>query len=446
MSPLPRSLGARLLVASLVLLPVVLGATGWVLERAHRGALQAALDERLQLQVLALLAQAEFAEEFRLPLLPLEPRLLQPNSGLYALVSDGGGRPLWLSPSAALLPQPLEKLSAGIPALPPGERYASERDGLWRHAYQVLWEGSDGADVPLRLVVAESTEPRDADLAAYRGQLLLWLGATLLLLLAAQALILRWGLLPLEHISAAVARVEAGESSTLPGPWPSEVQPLADNLNTLLQGEQRRRERTRNTLADLAHSLKTPLAVLRSADAHAEGHAALLEEQVQRMEEVVQWHLQRASGGSARLLQRVPVGPTAARLRETLLKVYADRDLEIVLDCPQSARFRGDERDLMELLGNLLDNGCKYADSRVALSVSGGTAGEPLQVVVEDDGEGISPELRDLLLTRGARADTRREGQGIGLSVVLEIVRAQHGELQIGDSALGGARVSLRLA
>ncbi|MEQ8262005.1 ATP-binding protein [Pseudohaliea sp.] len=447
MSRRPLSLAARLFLASALLLPLALGLTGWSLERAHRLALDAAAGERLQLQVLALLAQADFDGDLSLslPLVPLEPRLAQPNSGLYALVTAGSGEPLWLSPSAALLPQPLAALTAGIPALGPGQRHRSQRDGLLRHAYQVLWEMEGGAAVPLRFIVAESTAPRDADIAAFRRSLWLWLGATTLVLLAVQGLILAWGLRPLGRLAGDIARIEAGEAVRLDGPWPREVRPVTENLQLLLSGEQQRRERMRNTLADLAHSLKTPLAVLRNAEPRDAAYPQLLNEQLERMEQVIGWHLQRAAGGSSRLLQRVPVAPVLERLRTTLLKVYADRQLTLETHCPAEARFRGDERDLMELLGNVLDNACKYAESRVRARVAGGNGGEGLVLTVEDDGAGISPELRDLLLHRGARADTRREGQGIGLAVVLEIVNAQRGELALEDSELGGARVLVRL-
>jgi two-component system sensor histidine kinase PhoQ len=281
--------------------------------------------------------------------------------------------------------------------------------------------------------------------SAFRKRLMVWLAGTLLVILLVQLVIVRFGLQPLRRLANRVSRVEAGEISGLGHNWPREVEPLVDNLEALLRGEQQRRERTRNTLADVAHSLKTPLAVLRSADLAAPDYAMLQREQLDRMEEVMQWHLQRAVGGNHRLLQRVAVMPVLTRLRDTLLKVYAARSLTLDVSGDESVRYRGDERDLMELLGNLLDNACKYASGRVRVTARrDGESGE-LLLVVEDDGEGISPELRDALLTRGTRADTRQEGQGIGLAVVRDIVAAQQGELRLGDSELGGARVELRL-
>ncbi len=445
MMRLPRSLASRLMIAALILVPVTLGLAAAYLERAHRDALDAAIAERLQLQVITLLAQANVTDDFDLPLMPLEPRLLQPASGLYAMVSSDQGETLWVSPSAAFLTDPLERLSDGIPPLSPGTRFDNETGGLFRHAYQVLWERDDGSEVPLRFVVAESSAPRDADVMEFRSKLILWLGAMLVIMLLLQLAIVRWGLTPLRRLAERIQQIEAGKAAELDGEWPREVEPLVDNLESLLSGEQQRRERMRNTLADLAHSLKTPLAVLRSADLQAPDYGSLQREQLDRMDEVMQWHLQRAVGANHRLLQRVEVLPVLERLRSTLLKVYAERDLELIVSAEGDARFRGDERDLMEILGNLLDNACKYARGRVRARALG-NAEEGLRLIIEDDGEGISPELRDTLLGRGARADSRQEGQGIGLAVVMDIVKAQQGELVLGDSALGGARVELILA
>lgn len=445
MSRLTDSLSRRLLLAALILLPLALGTTAWFLERAHRDALSAATAERLQLQVLALLARADVAEGFDLPLRPLETRLLQPGSGLYAIVSDARGSPVWVSPSAALLSGGIERLTRGVPALAAGQRHDSERDGLLRHAYQVLWELDDGAALPLRFLVAESTGPRDADVLAFRRSLGLWLLGTLLLLILVQLGIFRWGLQPLRELAERVGHIENGERADLSGAWPREVQPLVANLETLLSGEQQRRTRMRNTLADLAHSLKTPLAVLRSADVRAADFDDIQREQLDRMEEVVAWHLQRAVGGNHRLLQRVELMPVLERLRATLQKVYAQRALRFDIEGDARAQFRGDERDLMEILGNLLDNACKYASAAVSVRIQGGYNGEALRICIDDDGSGVSPELRDSLLQRGARADTRREGQGIGLAVVMDIVTAQRGGLEVGESPLGGARVEISL-
>jgi two-component system sensor histidine kinase PhoQ len=449
----PRSLSARLFAASALLLPLSLGGTGWYLERAHSLALHAAQAERLQLQVLALLAQAEVMAEgaLEMPLQPLEARFGQPNSGLYAAVQDARGALLWASPSALSLD--LVEALSGLPLLEPGERHVAPWQDLQRLSWQVLWQTDAGSELPLRFTVLESLAPLRAEVAQYRRSLLLWLGGTLLLLLATQLLILFWGLRPLRALAATIARIEAGESQSLAGPWPREVRALTANLQRLLDAEQARRERMRNTLGDLAHSLKTPLAVLRSSAPQSPDYPAVVAEQLQRMETVVAWQLQRAVGGEGRLLQRVSLRSVLDRLCAGLRKVYAGRALDIAVGCAPEVVFRGDERDLFEVLGNVLDNACKHARQQVRVGAAAEAEGG-LAVVVEDDGTGVPEALRSAVLERGVRADSRplsaapatEQGQGLGLALACDIVRSYGGQLRIDQApALGGARVIITL-
>lgn len=443
MNPGVRSLAARLLLASALLLPLFLGSTGWYLERSHRLSIEVAQAERLHLQLLALLAQAEFEDGLKLPEQLLEPRLSQPNSGLYALISNGAGELLWASPSALTL-EPAGVLAA-IPPLAPGARSSARYDGLLRVSLQVLWETGTSGDVPLRFTVLETTAPIEVEVAQYRRSLLFWLGGSALLLLGCQVVILAWGLRPLRELAADVARIEAGEALLLQRPYPREIQTLTRNLNTLLQGEMQRRELVRRTMGDLAHSLKTPLAVIRTADPAAGDYPELVAEQTDRMEEIVSYRLQRAVGGGNRLLQLVAVEPVLERLRSSLLKVYAARELDIQLLVEPGCRFRGDERDLMEIMGNLLDNACKYAVHGIRVSAAGG-GDHPLDIIVEDDGPGVAPALRAAILQRGFRADSRGEGQGLGLSVAADIAASYCGSLSIDSDGSAGARVRLRFA
>ncbi len=443
MKPGVHSLAARLLLASAVLLPVFLGATGWYLERSHRLSIEAAQAERLHLQLLALLAQAEFEDGLKMPEQLLEPRLSQPNSGLYALISSGDGDLLWASASALTL-NPAAVLAA-IPALTPGTRNSARFNGQVRVSLQVLWETGEGEDVPLRFTVLETTAPIEVEVAQYRRSLLLWLGGSALLLLGCQVVIMAWGLRPLRELAADIARIEAGEALLLQRPYPREIQTLTRNLNTLLQGELQRRERVRRTMDDLAHSLKTPLAVIRTADPASYDYPDLIAEQTDRMEEIVSYQLQRAVEGGNRLLQLVAVEPVLQRLRRSLLKVYATRNLDIQLLVEPGCRFRGDERDLMEIMGNLMDNACKYAAHRIRISAAGG-GDHPLDIIVEDDGPGVAPALRAAILQRGFRADSRGEGQGLGLSVAVDIAASYCGSLSIDSDGPAGARVRLRFA
>ncbi len=434
------SLAGRLLLASALLLPLFLGATGLYLDRSQRIGIEAAVAERLQLQILTLLSEAEFDQALQLPEQLLEARFNRPDSGLYALVSDGDGQLLWSSPSALTLE--LEVFPSGLPMLQTGSEHFERRDSVFQNSYQVVWETDSGSAVPLLFTVREVVEQADAQLAAYRQSLIVWLGGSALLLFACQALILYWGLRPLRTLAGDITNIESGAADELGHAYPREIQTVTSSLNTLLASEKKRRERARNTLADLAHSLKTPLAVVRGADTKDPDYPQLVREQTGHMEQIVAYQLQRAIGGSHQLLQMVPVDAVLQRLQTTLSKVYAEKGVEMELDTQTESVFRGDARDLMELLGILMDNACKYGEHRVRVTASGGGS-KPLVIVVEDDGHGIPPELRQSVLARGMRADRLQSGHGIGLAVAADLVDSYLGTLQVDKSELGGA--SLRI-
>jgi two-component system sensor histidine kinase PhoQ len=435
-----NSLAGRLLLASSLLLPLFLGMTGLYLDRSHRLSIEAAESERLQLLILTLLAEAEYDGELWLPEQLLEARFNQVDSGLYSLIIDAQGNILWSSPSALTLDH--SGLSTGLPKLAVGGREFIRLDGLFHYSYQVVWETQGGAEMPLMFVVRESVAPADAQLTLYRRSLMIWLGGAALGLILCQALILYWGLRPLRKLAGDITGLESGASEGLDGAYPREVQAVTESLNTLLQSEKKRRERARNTLSDLAHSLKTPLAVIRGADVREHNYLQLIAEQVEQMEQIVAYQLQRAVGGSHSLLQMVPVAPVLERLRASLLKVYADKAVTIELEAHANCAFRGDERDLLELMGILLDNACKYGRERVRVVATGGDA-QPLTISVEDDGEGIPASLRHSILQRGVRADSQHSGHGIGLAVAVDLVDSYLGTLHLAESPFGGAAISV---
>jgi two-component system sensor histidine kinase PhoQ len=262
-----------------------------------------------------------------------------------------------------------------------------------------------------------------------------------------------------------VAAVEAGAQDRLHGRYPRELRALTDNLNALLAHESARQARLGNALADLAHSLKTPLAVMRGAlgeacretraptIACAEGAVAerplapladRVAEQLTRMEEIVAYQLERARPRPvATLAPPLPVDQALERLLATLAKLHADRQVSVTQDLEPQLVFRGIEGDLLEVLGNLLDNAYKWCRTRIA--VGGRREEDSLVLWVEDDGPGIPSERVREIGERGARADLATPGHGIGLAVVREICSAYGGGLDIGSSPLGGTRVRVRL-
>jgi two-component system sensor histidine kinase PhoQ len=237
--------------------------------------------------------------------------------------------------------------------------------------------------------------------------------------------------------------------------YPRELLGITTNLNTLLNSERERLARYRNTLGNLAHSFKTPLAVMRNLLSSAQVRdlqiAKQLDEQVGRMDDIVKYQLKRAavSGGTGLGTAPVPVKEALEALRGALLKVYIDRDLEFELRGADDCLYFGDREDLTEIAGNLMDNACKWARHRIRLNVERVSAPQArrdgLTLVVEDDGPGIPATEHGHVLERGARLDERVSGQGIGLSVVRELVQLSGGTVTIGTSELGGARIEVRL-
>lgn len=442
-----NSLAARLLGAAAVVLLAFVALTGLALERAVRErALQAERD-KLQGLTYALLGNAEIGADggFTLAAQSLpEANFGRPGSGLYALVFGAEGQLLWRSPSV-IDPIPLRV----APAV--GDwRFVtpSESGGQWlKLAFGIRWIADNGKDYRYTLLVAESAAPFAAQLARFRGALWLWLTLAAGLLLAIQLAVLRWGLTPLRRLSRALGEIETGATAEIEGNFPAELRPLVASLNALLASEKARLERYRHALADLAHALKTPVAVLRGV-AESSGPIGAkerksLDNQLARINEIVDYQLQRAAAAGTRTLAPpVAVRPIAERLLGALRKVYAERAVAFSCDVPEQLRAAVDAGDLTEVLGNLLDNAAKYGRGHVVIAAQATPGGT--EITVDDDGPGF-PQDAARLLERGVRADSRREGQGIGLAVAAEIVRAYTGELRLEATPAGGARVRLRL-
>lgn len=441
----PRSLAHRLLLASLITLPVYLAATGWFLHRSFTASQMAAAQERLRVQFYGLLDTFEFDNGAFYVGRASDPRLNQLNSGLYAFVHGDDGKLLWQSLSSHSLPDEVAERIGETPATTGEERFErrSGRPPLLHFQYGLLWETARGGDLPLVVTLVESAAALAAEGRAFRGQLWFWLGGAALLLTLAQALILHWGLRPLRRLAHDVTELEQGQRAMLTRRYPAELQPLASNLNQLLERERRQRERYRNTLADLAHSLKTPLAVLQQGSVGGPIDNELLREQINRMDQLIGYQLQRAVASHSRQLGAAePLRPIVDKLAASFGKVYYDKRIQMTVEVSPQLRCRADEADLFEVLGNLLDNACKACDRRVAIGAT--LTDSWLLLTIDDDGAGIDAAQRDRLLKRGERADSYEPGQGIGLAVVMDIVDSYGAELDIGTSRWRGARFTLR--
>ena len=443
-----RSLRTRVILSATLVLTVFIVLTSLALERAFRDSAGAAREERLLGQIYLLMADAEVENgALVLPRELAEPRFGLPESGLYAVVLDAVGERVWESPSNLGLEVPLDgPLSAGERSF--DRRMSTAGDGYLVLRFGVSWATGIVPEA-YTFVVAEDLAPFGREVARFRGSLAGWLGTLSLLMLAALLLSLHWGLVPLRRVADEISEIEAGRQDKIRGVYPTELRTLSDNLNALLAHEQAQKQRLDHALGELAHSLKTPLAVMRGAvdQEHRDSEtAALLEEQLERMDHTVEYQLQRArsgTGAAAGLASPVPIARTAERLAASLEKVYRDIGRTIEIRISAHLEFRGSEGDLMEMLGNLMDNAFKWAGQRLRVTAVNDRDG--LLIDVEDDGPGIAQDQARRVLERGARADPTAPGYGIGLAVVRDICEAYGGELYIGRSSLGGALLRVRI-
>lgn len=260
----------------------------------------------------------------------------------------------------------------------------------------------------------------------------------------------RRGISPINQLGKRLAAVHKGVDARVGGAYPTEVQPVVDELNALLNERERRVERALAKAGDLAHGLKTPLAVLahEAQQVRAAGHEQLaseIDQQIDRMRRQIDYHLARARSvaSSASPGARASIAVSAEGIARVLERLQSERGMVIEIDVPASQAFSGQREDLDEMLGNLLDNACKWARAGVKLTCS--KEGEQVVIIVDDDGPGIEPSMREAIMQRGVRADEAAAGSGLGLAIVRDIAEIYRGSISLEASPMGGARARLSL-
>jgi len=439
-----HSLHSRLLLAASLVLAGFIGATGLALDNAFRVSTQAAMQDRLQSHIYALLAAAdEDKDGHMLPPRELpEPRFSEPDSGLYAVITDHDNQPLWRS--ASLTGRDIDVSEPQLPGSSHFSQLVSSDMQLYVFTFGVAWEDYAGAEALYTFTVAEDTTVLQTEIDSFRSTLWGWLGGMALVLLLAQGIILRWGLRPLRTVTADLQQIEKGRTERLEGHYPKELTGLTSSLNSLIEHSKAVQVRYRNSLDDLAHNLKTPLAILQSSHGDkrddAEDIHVLVSEQVERMDDIISHQLQRAAvSGRITLARPVPVDNVVERLVRSLDKVYREKQVAVKLELDPAATFTGDEADLTEILGNLLENAYKYCSRAVRVRVKSDPHGAGVEISIEDDGPGIAADQVDTVLQRGKRMDESTPGQGLGLSMANEIIDVYGGELTFAASPLGGS-------
>lgn len=441
------SLSNRLLIAVSLVLTAFLGLSAFSLNSAFQSSAESEQKKRLKNYVYTLLTAAELNDNGKLVMSHdlAEPKFSIPNSGLYAQITRDR-KIVWQSPSAIghflalpFHPEPSQEeyhqveLETGL--------------NLLNLAFGIVWETDTGEEIKYTINVAEDMQSLREQTAGFQRSLWYWLGGTGLMLLIAQWFILRLSLRPLHDVAVDLHAIETGEHRRLNDLYPKELKQLTHRINALLDHEQSRRQRYKNSLADLAHSLKTPLSVFRGELENSDSLEHLREtgyEQLDRISTLVDYQLQRASTeGKSSLLAPVSLGEIIHKIIGSLDKVYQNKGIHCQCEIERDAYIHADEGDMYELLGNLLENAYKYGKRQVHVVVT--AVNDQIRIRVEDDGSGIPARAEGFVIKRGHRIDTQAEGQGLGLAIVSDIIMAYEGNINLERGRLGGASFNIEL-
>jgi two-component system sensor histidine kinase PhoQ len=437
------SLRMRLMVGAAMLAIIFMLALLTALQRAFDNTMQNVIEQRLAADASTLIGSARVVDgKLQMPARLPDEEFNLPDAKLLGYIFDREGRRVWQSRSAEDEPiYYLPRYQGGV------TEFVRTYDGrgLEYFVFDVEIVMPGHPDAAFSFITMQPASEYQGMLAQFREQLYLWLGGGLLVLLLLLWLGLTWGFRSLRRLSIELDQIESGQGVKLSERHPQEMLRLTRSLNRLLEGERRQRGRYRHALADLAHSLKTPLSVLQSvSETMALGQqnheqARVLRSQIERMSQQIDYQLQRAALGKSGLVKhRVALEPMLSSLCGTLDKVYLEKAVLTTIQVPEKCMVPIERGALMELLGNLLENAYRLCLGEVRISARW-LANGALELVVEDDGLGVPPDQRDRILRRGERLDAQHPGQGIGLAVVKDIVESYDAQLTLEDSALGGA-------
>ena len=449
----PRSIARRLFLAAAAWIVIILGVAGVLLTAYYRRTAEAGFDQRLNVYLRALVADvASSGDDQRTDPGELgDPQFDLVQSGWYWQITRLDSEKPQIRASRSLFAARLPKLAeSGVPAGLGGARagYGAGPDG---RALRIVERQISVGDAGLYLIqVAATTEDLEAQINRFEVSLAVAFVLLAAGLLATTAFQVAFGLRPLRRLESAVADIRRGAADRIEGDYPSEIAPLADELNLLVSANREVVERARTQVGNLAHALKTPLSVLiNEAGGSDDPLAGKVREQTALMRDQVSFYLDRARAAAraGAIGATTEVGPALEALARTFRKIYRDREIVFPAAKPD-LRFLGERQDFDDLVGNLLDNACKWASSKVELSLGlePAAAGRSrLVVAIDDDGPGLAPDMRAEAMRRGRRLDETKPGSGLGLSIVADLSGAYGGALALEESPLGGLRAVLRL-
>ena len=447
-----NSLAVRLFVSATAWAVIILVITGVVLSSLYRQTVERAFDRRLGVYLRTIVADIAAPEEpgGKFPQSLGEPLFELPLSGWYWQVTrlDPGKHDV--RSSRSLWDGGLPHLEDhGVPANPDGSREGyvpGPEDQRLRLVERNIDLGDEGHY--LVAVAGDAAEITD-ETRGFDQALVVTFSILAMVLLITTMFQVRFGLAPLKRITGSLAAIRAGTAERLAEDFPDEIAPLARETNALIEANKEIVERARTHVGNLAHALKTPISVMvnEAATRGGDAFAEKVREQANIMRDQVARHLERAHL-AARLTvvgSITDVAPVVTALARTMEKIHHDRGIAIEVDADADARFRGERPDLEEMIGNLVDNACKWATSRVAVEVVSEKSGQVLRIAVDDDGRGLSSSEREQVSHRGQRLDETKPGSGLGLSIVVELAHLYGGKLELGAAPIGGLRAELTL-
>jgi signal transduction histidine kinase len=451
-----RSIAGRLFLTAAALSSVILLVAGLLLTEYYRSTAEEVFEQRLGVYLRAIVADvSQSGEEGRTGPGQLgDPQFELALSGWYWQITRLDGDTHEIKASRSLFAERLPKLSdLGVKSEIGGVRrgVALGPDGrMLRIVERVI----DVGDVGIYLVqVAASTEETDKQTAHFRLSLMIAFALLAIALAMSTAFQVTFGLRPLLWLQDELVSIRRGERERIEGQYPSEVAPLADELNLLISANRDIVERARTQVGNLAHALKTPLSVIiNESDAAPGALASKVSEQTMIMRNQLAFYLDRARAATraGAIGATTQVAPAIEALLRTFDKIYHERGVVFHGNAPTAMRFLGERQDFEEMVGNLLDNAGKWATSRVSISARAqtppGSAGRSfLLFTIDDDGPGLAPELREAATKRGRRLDETKPGFGLGLSIVTDLAAAYGGSLKLETSPDGGLRAELTL-
>jgi signal transduction histidine kinase len=452
-----NSLALRLFLSATAWTVVILAVTGVVLSGVYRQAVERAFDRRLSVYLKTLAADVAAPEEAgeRFGQSLGEPLFELPLSGWYWQVTRLDTAKPEVRSSRSLWDGGLPRLESGASATTPTETREGYVVGPEDQRLRLIERQIDLGEEGLFLVgVAGDSGEIESETRAFDRALAITFGILAVVLLLTTLFQVRFGLAPLKRLSEGLAAIRAGSAERLEGNFPREIAPLARETNALIEANREIVERARTHVGNLAHALKTPLSVMvnEAAARGEEPFAAKVREQTEIMRDQVARHLERARiAARVKLVGGVTeVSPVVTALARTMEKIHHARGVAIAIDADEGARFRGERQDLEEMIGNLVDNACKWAQSRVSVEVKPAmdnqlASDSLVRILVDDDGPGLTPAEREQVGDRGRRLDETKPGSGLGLSIVVELARLYGGGLNLGTAPIGGLRAELVL-